>query len=497
MGSGRGARTRRLRRRAAILAIAAVAITVLTSGPATSATPPTPVYSPPPAEVSPFTARDAFCSKTNNAFVDVKPDDPRLATKLTVVMLVPAPNPLAATAEPGLVPGSTADEAQAFASLVNACGGIGGRKLDFHVLTETADPTADCLAATQVLHALVVVSLAASPAESCIVDDQHTVLVTESDVSNAALATAQGRLAGTGSTEGVLQARILDVIDSGRLRGKHVAIVVGTGPADLEFRSLAGQLLRAAKIPTTTVDRADVLLTSALDVPGLIALAQKQTTVPSAHQAVPQVYGFSDPSDLAIDQLRQVGGSAGAQAVQSVGVFSYTPIQDEEHRLGQSAGTFATVCNKAYATSFGGHVTPTDAPQPSPPAASDAPYLGVARVCLAMRIVSRALFNAGIDVNQASLVKALYRLPYIDDVLPDETKIPRPNQIVNEPVHRVAQVLVLSQAEYPCQHPSWQEAGVDNRVCWAPVPGWDGGGRVVNAPLLAPSAFTSPAPSTG
>src|SRR5207302_1631271 len=74
---------------------------------------------------------------------------------------------------------------------------------------------------------------------------------------------------------------------------------------------------------------------------------------------------------------------------------------------------------------------------------SDAPlsasYLQTADVCLAMRIVARGLFAAGPQLDQAALVSALHRLPYIDAAVPAGTPKASPNQVVNEPVTRIAQ----------------------------------------------------------
>jgi hypothetical protein len=441
---------------------------------------PQPEYSPPPREASPFTSEDSFCTPDANQFDAVKPDDPRLSTTIPVVMLVPGSASAAATPLPAGDPG---DAARAFGELVNECGGIGGRKLDFHVLVESGRPLDDCLAATQQLHAFIVVSFTASPAESCIARDQQTIMVTESDLSNESMTGTQGRLVGTGSAEGVLQAQVLDLLDSGRLDGKHVAIVAATSPPDATFARSVAKLLLAHKIPLSSRAKADVILVPRVDPATLPSLLHGAASDPRRKPL--EVYGFSETTNQSIDQLRQVGGIAAAKLLDTAGVYTYNSSQDEEARLGQSPGQFATMCNKAYAAEHGPGVAAADLPQPSPPAPSDVAYLQVAKICLAMRVVARGLFNAGVDPTQQSTVKALHKLPYIDNELPDGTPKPRPNQVVNEPVERVEQVVVLSRAEYPCTR-----AGLLQSVCWAPATGWDDGGRAVNAPL-AGSALAS------
>src|SRR5207302_6515042 len=141
---------------------------------------------------------------------------------------------------------------QTFAALINRCGGIGGQRIDVHVLAESGDPVANCVQATQRFHAFIVASWTASPAQGCVARDEHTVMVTESDVSNTLLASTSGRLVATGSSEGVVEARLLDLIDSGRLSGKRVAIVAGTGDSGA-FERTAAPLLAANKIPVVSV----------------------------------------------------------------------------------------------------------------------------------------------------------------------------------------------------------------------------------------------------
>ena len=64
-------------------------------------------------------------------------------------------------------------------------------------------------------------------------------------------------------------------------------------------------------------------------------------------------------------------------------------------------------------------------------------------------------------MNQSELVKALHKLPYIENNLHRCNEGSPAEWIVNEPVRRVEQVVVLSQAEYPCQHPPSRD-GVDD-----------------------------------
>ncbi len=137
--------------------------------------------------------------------------------------------------------------ARTFATLINRCGGIGGRRFDLHVVVETGDPNADCLDATR-FHPLVVASLVAAPAQRCIVQTQRTILVSDSDASNADLAASSGRLMATGSSEGTVQARLVDLVSSGRLGGRTVAVVAGSSPSDVQFLRVARAVLATSGI---------------------------------------------------------------------------------------------------------------------------------------------------------------------------------------------------------------------------------------------------------
>ncbi len=473
--------------------VAAIGL-VVGAGTAGGAVKPAPVYTPPPRELSPFTSADSFCSRDKNQFEGVKANDPRLtASKITVVMLTPKTNPAEIAANPGLKLGDPVEEAQTFAALVNQCGGIGGQKIDFHVLVESGDPLGDCLNATQGLHAFIVVAWSSSPAASCIAKDERTIMVTLSNVSNDALMGTQGRLVATGSTEGVLQARILDLISSGRLAGKRVAIVTGTGPTDAAFAQTASALLVANHIPIVSRAGADVLFQPKIDSSALPLPAQNTAT--TARTAPLDVYGFADATDQTIEQSNQAGVASAAQPSYPANLYSFIPVEDEQGRLGQSSGTFTTMCNKAYAAARGNAAV--DLPAPFPPATSDVPYIQVAKICLAMRIVARGLFNAGVAPTQQAVVAALYRLPYIENELPDDSPKPRPNQIVNEPVTRVEQVVVLGKAESPCALSAPPKATSNRAACWAPVAGWDHGGHAVNAPLPASTNPRRPQRSGG
>ena len=383
------------------------------------------------------------------------------------------------------VPGATT-EAETFADLINRCGGIGGRRFDLREVAETGDPAVDCLDATARLHPAMVVSLAATPAQQCITHDQHTILVTESDASNADLGASSGRLVATGSAEGIEQARLVDLVASGRLDGRAVAVMAGTDPGDAEFAQTARAVLAASKIRVVEPGRASVVLEPTLDV-ATVPLLMATTAAARGRQPL-DVYGFSPASDADLAQLQQVSGDDPARMLRTVNLFAYTPVSDPMYRADHSPNTFTEMCNQAYANAL-----PKRASSTTTTLATDAPlsasYLQVADVCLALRIAARAAFAAGPDAGQPALVTALHRLPYLDDAAPGGTPKARPNQVVNEPVTRIAQVVVLSQVQSPCSTSTSTTTSTtavegSSSSCWAPASGWDDGGRVVNVPLV-------------
>jgi hypothetical protein len=173
--------------------------------------------------------------------------------------------------------------------------------------------------------------------------------------------------------------------------------------------------------------------------------------------------------------------------LRAANLFAYTPVSDPMYRADHSPNTFTEMCNQAYASALPKRVSPTTTTG-APGAPLSATYLQVADVCLALRIAARAAFAAGPAAGQPALVSALHRLPYLDDAAPGGTPKARPNQVVNEPVTRIAQVVVLSQEQSPCPASTSTRTSTtvegSSSSCWAPASGWDDGGRVVNVPLV-------------
>ncbi len=475
-------------------AVAVATVALLLAGPAAGAsaapTPTTtsplgPVFGSPPRELSPFAASDAFCKRETPL-----PAPPPVASApgvtadtITVVALVPPGTP----SPGGGRPVDPTAEAQGFAKLVNQCGGINGRRLDLQVVPTTADPAADCARAVGDFHPFAVVSWLGSDAADCVAGANRTVMIASgAQVPDTALLHTQGRLAVGATTRGVLRARLLDLIASGRLDGKRVEIVVQPGGvrAALEMRRNLGAADPKRKItvvgtitdPTRAV--ADVLLSTAFDP------ATARHTRAGKHPVA--VYAFGNATDQELDAVRTDAGAVGAKRVSDAELYGWITPALAQYRRGASPTRFAQMCNEASVEartdpSAPSTTTTTSTPTTTtaPPTLPDGSYARVARICLAMRTLARALYEAGPNPTQATLVRALYRLPYVDQ--PDAGPVPRPNQVVNEPPTRARQVVVLAQAQYPCARPDPDDSA-NPHMCWVPVPGWTSG-RAVNAKL--------------
>lgn len=475
--------------------VALVALVALTASTTSSTTSTTSATSPPvvapPREVSPFSSRNDFCTTVDTKFKGLKSTGPGVTKDaITVVML--APSVATDNAAAGETTGDPVDEARVFSELVNECGGINGRRLDFHIIVEGSDPQADCIQATEDLHAFIVITWNSFGAESCVTNDHHTILVTMgSPQSNATLAQTHGRLITTDSSEGVVQARVLDLVGSGRLddtkvgillpsdfpngervdehlkqllQGRHINVVFDDyGPSDAAGGS--------APDPSAVVGRLERSGAKALITAGISSTLLELLQGDNHPLAI---YDLAASSEGEFDDLRQSGGTTLARFVNDVGVYTWTAVGEQNFRVDPSPGEFTTTCNRAYVTFGHPDLASKNVPAPSST---------VAGICLAFRIVARALVSAGVNATQRTAVRALHTLPYVEDTAGDGARKPRPNQVINEPVTQVQRVVVLDKAEYPCRHPTLPKDPASYRVCLVPVQGWDDGGHAVNGPL--------------
>ena len=194
----------------------------------------------PDPSTSPFTSTTAFCTKDTAKHTGLKASAPGVtADKISVVAIEPA-------LQPGQSPqgyrfnlGDEVDMLKTFAEMINQCGGINGRQIDLNVIqaqgagdqaTTLANAQADCIKATEDYKAFIVIAWAAFAAAPCITDDHKTLLLSGLATQAEYLKTAQGRNILFGETNEVAQyqAPMLDLIKSGKLKGKKVAVLYPT-----------------------------------------------------------------------------------------------------------------------------------------------------------------------------------------------------------------------------------------------------------------------------
>jgi hypothetical protein len=414
--------------------------------------------------------------------------------------------------------GDQVDMLKVFADMVNECGGINGRKLDLTVVqqeggaadqaTTLANAQAACIKATEDNQPFIVISWTGFAAPQCVTDEHKTLLMSGIATTNEFLDTAQGRhiLLGNTNEVGQYQAPMLDLIDSGKLEGKKVAVLYPTFTTGEDLiKANVVDLLKSKGVnviysdPLTPDPAGDIssqypLLVQQLKQQGVDTLITGSAggntfrfsalTKELRNQGMEKdvtIFNLDARFDAVADLSRQVGGADGAQLINDMNIFAYAAAGQQDWRTGATEGDLVTQCNKDYDA----HTTlaQADLPQPAPPAFARDPYATVAGICVIYRTLGRALYNAGPDLTQDSAIKAFEALPYTDDVGAQGSPAPRAAQIINHPPTKVEFTQVLVKPEYPCAHPSLPPDPANYRICLIPQPGYEGG-KAVSGPFF-------------
>jgi len=495
------------------LLVASLGIGALAGIGAPAASAAAPRVTPDPSS-SPFTSRTTFCTKDTAKHTGLKASAPGVsADKISVVAIEPALRPGDSPQGYRFNLGDEVDMLKTFAQMVNNCGGINGRQIDLNVIqqqgaadaaTTVANAQADCIKATEDDKAFIVISWAAFAAPQCITDDHKTLLLSGLATQANYLKTAHGRSILFGETNEVAQyqAPMLELIKSGRLKGKKVAVLYPTFTSGTD-------LIKANVIDLLKAKGVDVVQAEALtpDPSGdissqypLVVQRLKQNgvnviitgsaggntfrfsalTKELRNQGLDQsvtMYNLDAQYDAVIDLSRQVGGVDGAKLINDMKVYSFSVAGQQDWRVGATEGDFVTMCNKDYDNAT--TIAKEDLPQPAPPAFARDPYGTVALICALYRTMARAFYNAGPNLTQASAIKAFEALPYLDSIAAKGAPVPRATQIINQVPTTVEYTQVLNKAEYPCAHPSLPTDPVNYRICLVPQPGYDKGGKLI------------------
>jgi ABC-type branched-subunit amino acid transport system substrate-binding protein len=472
-----------------------------------------PSVTPDPSS-SPFTSATQFCTKDTARHTGLKATAPGVTANSISVVAIEAP------LRPGDSPqgfrfnlGDEVDMLQTFGKMVNDCGGINGRQLDVTVIQEqgagdaagtAANAQSDCIKATEDDKAFIVISWTGFPQPQCITDDHKTLLLNGLTTSTQYLKTAQGRniLFGETSEVALYQAPMLELIKSGRLKGKKVAVIYPTFTTGQDLiKQNVTDLLKAKGVdvvmadPLTPDPSGDIssqypLLVQQLKQNGVDVVITGSAggntfrfsafTKELRNQGLDQsmtLYNLDAQYDSVIDLSRIVGGTDGAKLINDMKVYGFTAAGQQDWRVGATEGAFTTMCNKDYDANT--TIAQEDLPQPAPPAFARDPYGTVGVICGLYRTLARAFYNAGPNLTQQRAIKAFEQLPYVDNVAAKGSPTPRPNQIVNRVPTKVQYTQVLNKAEYPCAHPSLPADPVNYRICLVPQPGYDKGGKQI------------------
>ncbi len=378
----------------------------------------------PGASANPFSAPDTFCTKSG---------PPATKNPITVVQIRSQLEKYEALGY-SLPVGDVNDMFQVFTDQINACGGIRGRKIVLQ--NEEYDPTnpasrdAACIAATEDDKAFVVVNANTFTGTGpyCVAGDHHTPLVYVGGASDAQYKASKGRLASYGpSAEGQVGVLAADLVKSGALKGKTVAVVSTDLPdqVDVVQQALVDPLKRAGvevvtydvlpcqgsilctqpipqsvmKVAATKPDVVMPVLT-ATTLPVYVNEMQKAGVKAKLYETTYNALG----TDLVQSKVLQVGGADLAKYYDGATLVSATVAGD--WRLpGFAPPPIGTMCNDVYAKS-----TKTGATY-EPDTAGYTKWGMVGLSCTNMRMVARAMYDAGPKLTQQSFVDALRKLP--------------------------------------------------------------------------------------
>jgi ABC-type branched-subunit amino acid transport system substrate-binding protein len=498
--------------------VAALSLGVTAGVGASSAGAAAPSVTPDPS-TSPFISPTAFCTKDTAKHTGLKATAPGVtANKISVVAFEPA-------LQPGQSPqgyrfnlGDEVDMLKTFAQMINDCGGINGRQIDLNVIqaqgaadaaTTLANAQADCIKATEDDKAFITIAWGGMAAPQCVTDDHKTLLISGLAATNDQLKTAQGRhiLFGQSTEVALYQAPMLDLIKSGKFKGKKVAVLYPTftaGPdlikanvVDL-LKSKGVNVVQAQALtpdPAGDISSQYPLVVNQLKSNGVDTLITGSAggntfrfsalTKELRNQGLDKsmtLYDLDAQYDAVIDLSRQVGGVDGAKLINDMNIYSYSAAGQQDWRIGATEGALVTQCNKDYDAAT--TIAKEDLPQPAPPAFARDPYGTVALICAMYRTMARGLYNAGVNLTQKSAIKAFEALPYLDSVAAKGAPVPRPTQIINHPPTKVQYTQVLNKPEYPCAHPSLPPDPSSYRICLVPQPGYDKGGKAISGTLF-------------
>jgi ABC-type branched-subunit amino acid transport system substrate-binding protein len=425
------------------------------------------------ASANPFAPKDGFCTKAG---------PPATGDPIKVVQIrseLEKYEPLGYS----LPVGNVNDMFQVFTDQINACGGIRGRKVvlqnEQYDPTDAASRDAACIAATEDDKAFVVVNANTFTGTGpfCVAGDHKTPLLYVGGATDAQYRASKGRLASFGpSADGQVRLLAADLLQSGALKGKRVAVASTDLPdqVDVVQQALVNRLKKAGvkvvaydvlpcqgnivctqPIPQSVMKLAgtkpDVVIPvmTATTLPVYVNEMQKAGMQAKIYETSYNALG----TDLVQSKVLEVGGPDLAKYYDGATLVSATVTGD--WRLpGFSPPPIGTMCNDVYSK----NTKTGDTFQPDTDGYTKWGMVGLA--CTNMRMMARAMYEAGPKLTPQSFVDALRTLP------PDPI-----GGIGGAPVvvfidgKTTPTTAFESTASYPCKQP----APPENTICLIPV----------------------------
>jgi hypothetical protein len=336
----------------------------------------------------------------------------------------------------GVKVGDTVDIFQVFADALNACGGIGGKKVEMKTVEfSPLDPATRekiCVGATEDNKAFVVVNSTGlqGPPVTCIGVDKKTPYIGTQGAADEDYKKAEGRIVTVDvSLEGSLKHMADYLIANKLLDGKRVGVVSGdlsgldkvtqAGLVDYikgkgvnvvstqviacSGKSVCGEGVQAA-VEDMKNQGVDVLLPT-LNIVSLPAFV-KEMSVQAMTPAIYQSNFNSMGGDLPTDKIVGFGGQEAADLYNGATIIDWQGT-GASRVAGFTPDPFSEMCNAAYAkgTKTGSSYNTKDTP---------VQYGMVSTVCGIMRMVGRAGAAAGATVDTTTFAKALSNLGKVD-----------------------------------------------------------------------------------
>jgi len=434
----------------------------------------------------PFQSLDTFCVSHEEA-ADRQDTDPGITADSIQVQHIRQQLELLIDIGFGIDVGDTQDMYERLVGVINDdCGGIRGRQLDlgesaFNPLEGDAGTLAACVEATEDRDTVIAMNSSGiqGPAVLCMVEENATPLITTQGLSDEFMDRSDGRLVGMdASLETMLSAMVNYANDEGLLEGKTIAVVgadtqgqpeavqaglvdtlneLGYEPAVYETIQCEGGTACTIGMPDFVTSMLDAGVDfvfptlNILSTPGMLTEMSTQGFQPGEVQFM--VSNFNSAAGDLVASKAKANTSAEAAALYE-GTISYdSAFTGNEWAVeGWVEPRFNDMCSETYAAAGG----PTyDYNNP----AENTPGSMLTVVCSSVRIMARALYDAGENPTRADVTDALQSLGSVDvNDMGVATNGPGKKGLVD----------AFQSGTFATECPDPTRAYDENNTCWVP-----------------------------